>query len=140
MFGELDWQTIVEQFVHIGLIFGAIFQLICIGAAIFLPCKSELESNNQESNNNESSNHRSTKTFQTRTNERFLDESDDQQDHYNNDDQDLNVGKIYGNRHGHVHQRQHHHHHIDDNRSSSSSSRGTSSSWNNKNKEKKKRR
>ena len=55
--------------------------------------------------------------------------------HYNNDDQDLNVGKIYGNRHGHVHQRQH----IDDNRSSSSSSRGTSS-WNNKNKEKKKRR
>ncbi|OTF78676.1 hypothetical protein BLA29_003552 [Euroglyphus maynei] len=47
--------------------------------------------------NEESSNEfrRSTKTFDSRTNERFLDESDDQQDHFNNNnDQDSNVVKI----------------------------------------------
>ncbi|KAH9517353.1 uncharacterized protein LOC124494273 [Dermatophagoides farinae] len=126
MFTEIDWQTIVEQFVHIGLIFGAIFQLICIGAAIFLPCKSELATNQRESSKTSSS-------FESGTNERFLDESDD--------DQDLNVGKIYGNRHGnsnnHVHHR--HHHQMDDNRSNSRGS-SSSSSWNSRNKEGKRKR
>mgnify|MGYP002649943015 CR=1 FL=1 len=38
---EVDWSIVVEEVVRYGLFFGAIFQLICIGAAIFLPSKSD---------------------------------------------------------------------------------------------------
>ena len=38
---EVDWSVVVEEVVRYGLFFGAIFQLICIGAAIFLPSKSD---------------------------------------------------------------------------------------------------
>lgn len=36
-----DWSAITEEIVHVGLVIGAIFQVICIGAAIFLPSKSD---------------------------------------------------------------------------------------------------
>lgn len=37
----IDWTYLTEEFVRYGLYFGAVFQLICIGAAIFLPSKSD---------------------------------------------------------------------------------------------------
>lgn len=38
---DIDWSYLTEEFVRYGLYFGAVFQLICIGAAIFLPGKSD---------------------------------------------------------------------------------------------------
>ena len=38
---QIDWSALIDEIVRIGLIFGAIFQVICIAAAIFLPGKSD---------------------------------------------------------------------------------------------------
>lgn len=131
---ELNWTNIGEEFVRFGLIFGAIFQLICIAAAIFLPCKSEFDVEPQATNQRSSAATKLDQRFQLRTNEQFLEESDDQQS--NGGEEDLiSSGKVRNR--SHYHQRAHHH---DDNHSNRSSSSGSTSAGRMAKKQDKKKR
>lgn len=42
---DWNWYALGEELVRVGLIFGAVFQVICIGAAIFLPFNSDSKDN-----------------------------------------------------------------------------------------------
>lgn len=113
---EIDWNFLGDEVVRYGLIFGAIFQMICIGAAIFLPCKSDTEASSQRQSEN--------------LNDTFLLESEDS-------DVDGRVFQNTGQRQPHYRHAHHHHHHPhDDNHRASS----TASSRTSKRHEKKKRR
>ena len=124
---DVDWSSFGEEVVRYGLMFGAIFQLICIGAAIFLPCKSEtyLETNGSK---------RSEQNSDDNFNKNFLLESEDSDiDHQGH--VRSRVDNMTSQQQLHY---RHTHHHTDDQQRAQSTSSNSSRST--KRHEKKKRR
>ena len=112
----IDWSAITDEIIRIGLIFGAIFQLICIGAAIFLPNKSDnLVENGSVVTNNKKLGPRPSEAG----NDKFLEESDESDSEHTT----ANRRRRPEASSHQVHQRHHHHSHEETARNNSGSSK-----------------
>lgn len=129
---DIDWNYISEEFVRIGLIFGAIFQLVCIAAAIFLPYQSD----SQQSSSDGKQSGRYSQTIDHRDSE----DNEGLSDVEESTSYGINTNKTGRGMSQNLHQRHHSHQNHPNLRHEDRSSTSSNRSTNHRRQEKKKRR